>query len=1143
MRNQRLLSIPYTNFNHIRCVISVLIFTLFLFGSSVKAQNAVSSLKPGEKLTRTINAKESERYNISLNANDFIIVNVEQRGIDITVSLFTPDGKLSLKVDSPNGTRGSESLKYIAASKGVYILEIKALRSEASGSEYAIELKTLRTATTDDEQIFSIVKLIREAEIFEADGELETDKKAIESYEKALLLLNERGNLQEQIGVLLNVSLLYILLGDYETSLKRGLSGLEFARKFGDVYAETTILDRVARCYYELDEPQRAIEFHAKAAELNRKLNRQIALTNSLNGLCVSYAKLGDLRKAVDFCQQTIEIYRAANVRNEEGIVLYNIGSIYNRFGEPLKAVEFYNKALETYRIKPNPGYESAAYSALGRLSATLGESDKAFDYYNKALDLARKTGERSSEALTLNNIGATYNELGETQTAIEFYEKALTIFRAIKKPSSIATTLNNIGSSLRETGEIEKALQNFNESVRLAHETDDKLTEANALYNIGKTLFVTKKPREALDYFNRALEINRAINNPAKISAALTGIANCHADLNETKIARENYEKAFDLIQNYADKRREAETLFYFARFENNQNNFESALVKIESAIEIVENLRNKITLETLRSSYLASVADYYELRTNVLMNLDAKLPNENSGESYAARALESNEKAHARSFLELLNESNANIKQGVDEKSLAREKELRQLLSAKAIRQTSLLQSKSTPEQKTGIANEINELNRNYESLQSEIRRTSPRYAALVQPKTLSVKQIQSEILDPNTVILEYALGEKQSYLWLVKQNSLKSYKLPARENIENLARRVYKSLSVRDFLNNAKTRADNLEIIELSRILLAPVADEIQNKRLLIVADGALQYVPFSALTIKAKTPKMPRRFLVESNEIVVLPSIATVSALRRETKTANDENKSNSIALIADPIFSKNDARIAQLKKLKVDDKLTAVNDLELKSLERSARESGFNNFLRLRFSRIEAENIASLAESVENGKVLKALDFAATKQILNTPGFNESKIIHFATHGIINSKNPELSGIVLSLVDENGDAQDGFLRLYDIYNLSLKSDLVVLSACQTALGKQIKGEGLIGLTRGFMYAGTPRVVSSLWSIDDRATAELMQKFYRKMLIEKMRPATALRMAQIEMSKLKQYQSPFYWAAFTLQGEWR
>jgi CHAT domain-containing protein len=232
------------------------------------------------------------------------------------------------------------------------------------------------------------------------------------------------------------------------------------------------------------------------------------------------------------------------------------------------------------------------------------------------------------------------------------------------------------------------------------------------------------------------------------------------------------------------------------------------------------------------------------------------------------------------------------------------------------------------------------------------------------------------------------------------------------------------------------------------------------------------------------------------------------------------------------VLADPVFSANDPRL-KTHSAHADD--TAVADAQ-----RSAAESGVGSLTRLHFSRQEAEDIARLAGEKRN---FQALDFAASRTVATNDKLGDYRIVHFATHGLINNHHPDLSGIVLSLVDEQGRPQNGFLRLYDIYNLKLNADLVVLSACQTALGKDIKGEGLVGLTRGFMYAGAPRVVASYWRIDDRATADIMKRFYSAMLKDGLRPAAALRAAQISMLQDKRWQSPHYWAAFTIQGEWK
>ena len=213
---------------------------------------------------------------------------------------------------------------------------------------------------------------------------------------------------------------------------------------------------------------------------------------------------------------------------------------------------------------------------------------------------------------------------------------------------------------------------------------------------------------------------------------------------------------------------------------------------------------------------------------------------------------------------------------------------------------------------------------------------------------------------------------------------------------------------------------------------------------------------------------------------------------------------------------------------------------SAKDLTAQALTRAAAETGLTSFVRLPFARQEAEAIAKL---LPPNQQLKALDFTASRQAALTGQLDQYRHLHFATHGLLNSQHPELSGIVLSLVDEAGQPQDGFLRLSDLYNLKLNAELVVLSACQTALGKDVRGEGLVGLTRGFMFAGAARVVASLWNVNDAATAELMQHFYRAMLVEKLPPTAALRAAQLALARNPRWAAPYYWAGFVLQGEWK
>jgi CHAT domain-containing protein len=320
----------------------------------------------------------------------------------------------------------------------------------------------------------------------------------------------------------------------------------------------------------------------------------------------------------------------------------------------------------------------------------------------------------------------------------------------------------------------------------------------------------------------------------------------------------------------------------------------------------------------------------------------------------------------------------------------------------------------------------------------------------------------------------------------------------------------------------------------------MLLGPVAAALGRKRLIIVGDGALQYIPFGALpaprTIGGTHP------LIVDHEIVTLPSASVLHVLRRELGDRSPAPKA--VAVLADPVFSTDDPRFQRTRPRlpgQIGPESVSANQSRPPSdVQRSAAESGVTRFERLRFSRQEADAVAALAPANAS---LKATDFAASRATATSAELGGYRIVHFATHGLVNNHNPELSGIVLSLVDEAGRPQDGFLRLHDIYNLKLGADLVVLSACRTALGKEIRGEGLVGLTRGFMYAGAPRILASLWNVDDRATAQLMRQLYVSVLKQNQTPAAALRAAQVAMWKSSRWRSPYYWAAFVMQGEWR
>ena len=501
-------------------------------------------------------------------------------------------------------------------------------------------------------------------------------------------------------------------------------------------------------------------------------------------------------------------------------------------------------------------------------------------------------------------------------------------------------------------------------------------------------------------------------------------------------------------------------------------------------------------------------------------------ELHQRNPSQGYDKQAFNYSERSRARVLLELLTEANANIKEGVDPQLLAQEKSLQSQLDATEKQRLAIYNNpNSTPEQKTEIDQQHQTLLKQYRELQTEIRQKSPKYADLKYPQPLTLEQVQQQILDQDMVLLQYSLGEEQSYLWVVTKEEMTSYPLPSQKEIEKRAERLLK------FTTQGNPKAFTQAVTPLSQAILDPVKDQLTKKRILVVADGVLQYIPFAALSLSDN-----QQPLITQYEIINLPSSSSLATIRHETQARKPAPKA--LAILADPVFSPDDKRVNNGKTALSQQQ---TSDLGLVALRSSVRSLADGKFDRLPGTRQEAEDILELIP--EDTQKTSAFEFDANLSTATNPQLSQYRIVHFATHGILNTESPELSGVVLSLVDEKGNPINGFLRLHEIFNLNLPAEIVVLSACQTGQGKDIKGEGLVGLTRGFMYAGSPRVLVSLWKVDDEATAEMMKKFYRLMLEKKLSPAEALREAQLEMQRETEWKSPYYWAAFVLQGEWR
>ncbi len=482
----------------------------------------------------------------------------------------------------------------------------------------------------------------------------------------------------------------------------------------------------------------------------------------------------------------------------------------------------------------------------------------------------------------------------------------------------------------------------------------------------------------------------------------------------------------------------------------------------------------------------------------------------------------------------MDLLTEASVDLDHGFAPQLTRRKRELLDALAERRGRQDRVLERDSFgPAESDSLGRLLSEMaaiENELNLLESELRTSDPKYARLSAPSTLAAREIMA-LIDPGSVLLQYALGEPRSYASIVRPNSIHGVELASRTTIETAAKRAYESMK-------APSVNDQAAVRDLARLVLEPVAEWLGSDTLLVAADGALHYIPFSVLPLGSE-----RAPLITSREVTTVPSISVLAAQRERRQPGKN---AKTLAVFADPVFDETDARLLEVglsASVSPAEPHALVSRLSLGmqcSGGRCETRGGVGRLTRLAASGHEAQAIADL---VPDPARFVASGLNATREAFLDADFSQFRVVHIATHGLVDSQYPALSSLALSRFDGSGREVNPFLRLDDIYNLNLNAELVVLSACETALGGEIRGEGLVGLTQGFLYAGAQSLVVSLWQVPDAATAQLMQRFYAAMFRDGRRPAEALRSAQLAIAAERRWSHPFYWGAFTLLGESR
>ena len=795
----------------------------------------------------------------------------------------------------------------------------------------------------------------------------------------------------------------------------------------------------------------------------------------------------------------------------EAALARLNQGAAYWRLGDPRHALSHYTSALASFQLLGETVRAAQALTNMGVCYRELGELQAALESLDEARALFEEAGQKSWLARALSSQGDVYASLGDPDRAVSFYRSALELRRAVGDRRGEATTLNRLGNGERDRGNVKSALEVHSEALRLAESLDDPRLRASVQFYLGLDHAAIGQKDSAWSSFQRAIAGMEAVGNRLGEAESRLRGAEVLLSSGDSVGATRELGRALKLAKSTGWAAGEAQIHVATARSLMATAEPQRAVRYLDAAIEIAEMLRTRVEVPGARATLAGTLHKAYELRADLLMA---------RGDIEGAFAI--SERARARVLLDLLTNSRRGDKKIVDTSLLARRNRAREGLDMKTMRRLDILSSKHTADRLEIATREVDTALAELDLVESQIRQAGGQLRdSWAEPVDATGAR---ELLDSDTLLLEYMFGESRSFLWVLDAESIEGFELPARETFESLARAFHQAL--RTPSHRAESSPD-LVGQKLSQWLLGPIRNRLDGQRLVVVGDGALHVVPLAALPLPlgANQPAGVRAEpVITRHEVVYLPSASALAAARRTERGSKEPRKK--IALFANPVFSAKDPRLGPGP-----DRTTlsraqrpAIRGLDLGSLPGTGREAN------------------AIARMVDDEQILLLTDLAARRDSLFGAEIAEYRVLHLATHGIFDVQRPQLSGLVLSLVDEAGNPESGFVSLRDLEQLETRAHLVVLSGCETALGAEIKGEGLVGLPFGFLQAGARQVIASQWKVQDRPTADLMTHFYRALWQDQLTPSAALRKAQLRMRTDRRWRDPYYWAAFVLWGDW-
>ncbi|MES1242575.1 MAG: CHAT domain-containing protein [Acidobacteriota bacterium] len=1065
-----------------------------------------------------IAAGETREHTLTLAAGDYARVAAAQTGADVALRLFDPSGQPVAEADGPSRRKAQEMVSWIAAVAGDYRLEV--VGKEAGRTK--VTLEDLRPSKPGDPKRMEAERDGWKADHLVALEDVASKRKALTLFETATAAAQESGDPALQVDLMDRTGAVLRSLGETEAAIAIYERALALARESGNRRGEAYTINNLAVAYNRTGDEPKALQLYEEGLRLWEKLGDVQELGTILYNLGAFHLQRGETDASLAYLNRALEL-RRANGGEDQALILTGIARAWLDRGDQDGALDLLRQALDFSHRLGDRHDEANVLQHMAALYLRRGELQRALELYNEALDLYRLVGERAQEGQVLSNLGTTALYLGDQERALEFYTQALELHQAIKNRSWEIYALWDIGWIYELQGKARAALQNFNLALEASRESGNLASQALALQGVGRAQIALAQPREAVSALEEALVLFRQADNSLGEINALLELGRAWQALSDADRAAGMFQQALDLCRRRKTLITEAVAQSAIARLERDRGNLPAAAHAIEEAMRIVESVRPKVAGQRLRASFFASRRDYFDFYVDLQMRMEKEEP----GAGHLAVALAASERARARALLDLLAEGRIDVRQGIAPELKQRETEIAQRITWLQSRIIEDLSGRSPGSTGTApIEAELDRSEEERERLEWQIRREHPHYAAVSHPLPLQLERIQ-QLLDDHTALLEYSVGQERSFLFVVTRQGLSAYPLPSGPE---LARSVE---DLRQTLAESGRRLYGRYVAgawSLYQSLIQPAEPLLRDKPHLIVApDGPLLLLSFEAL-LTAPAPAgrglydhLP--YLILDRSVTYVPSASVLAELGEPRPVASRPPGSKLFLGFGDPDYGALPAAPQP-----------APATSEEGSLSRVLQRAGLPHPQPLPESRNEVLGIARLfpADRVQ----LYLGPQASEERVKDNPYLRDAWRIHFAVHGFTDETKPELSGLVLSL---GGDAgQDGLLQVYEIFNLQLDADLVVLSACDTGLGMNVSGEGLLGVTRALLYAGAASVVVSLWRVADTSTADLMVRFYQHLGNDDDK-AEALRLSKLELIRGGRFAHPSYWAPFILIGQ--